>query len=491
MKSRSRHPQTIGRVSIEFVLCARADEVLHLEGDSFKIGTGAKCEIRFDAEKDAGVADLHCTLTFEKRNWFLTPASGECVWLNDKEVRKRTRVTNNCMVFLGSPMGPGMRIFGQSETVVSRRTLAMLLQRGGRQGRMVEAAASRVAEEMGKKKKGMRRALFRVKKRESRKMRVVVGVLIGVFLLAGMTIGYQALKLRSLKTLAESIFYSMKALEVEIAKTELEGIRSGSARAQLVTLSEDYDRYLDDLKVGINLRSYEDRLILRMARTFGECELNMPEDFANTVKSFIRKWQSSPRLETSIARSISMGYVDPIVQSLLAEHLPPQFFYIALQESDFDVYRCGPRTRFGIAKGMWQFIPSTAIQYGLRIGPLAQVPVPDPRDERHDFTKSTRAAVRYLKWIYSTEAQASGLLVLASYNYGDTRIRQLIREMEESPRSRNFWNLMQQVRLPKQTYDYVFYIFSASVIGEDPRHFGFDFDNPLSDAIVRATENML
>jgi hypothetical protein len=34
-------------------------------------------------------------------------------------------------------------------------------------------------------------------------------------------------------------------------------------------------------------------------------------------------------------------------------------------------------------------------------------------------------------------------------------------------------------RIPDQTYDYVFYIVSAAVIGENRRLFGFDFDNPL------------
>jgi hypothetical protein len=37
------------------------------------------------------------------------------------------------------------------------------------------------------------------------------------------------------------------------------------------------------------------------------------------------------------------------------------------------------------------------------------------------------------------------------------------------------------VQIPKETYDYVFYILSAAVIGENPRLFGFDFENPLAD----------
>ena len=40
--------------------------------------------------------------------------------------------------------------------------------------------------------------------------------------------------------------------------------------------------------------------------------------------------------------------------------------------------------------------------------------------------------------------------------------------------------LLNKERIPKQTYDYVFYIVSAAVIGENPRLFGFDFENPLA-----------
>jgi membrane-bound lytic murein transglycosylase D len=35
-------------------------------------------------------------------------------------------------------------------------------------------------------------------------------------------------------------------------------------------------------------------------------------------------------------------------------------------------------------------------------------------------------------------------------------------------------------QIPQETYDYVFSIVSAAVIGENPRLFGFDFDNPLA-----------
>jgi hypothetical protein len=50
--------------------------------------------------------------------------------------------------------------------------------------------------------------------------------------------------------------------------------------------------------------------------------------------------------------------------------------------------------------------------------------------------------------------------------------------MPGNPRERNFWRLLATAKIPRETYDYVFYIFSAAVICEDPRLFGFDFDCP-------------
>jgi hypothetical protein len=133
---------------------------------------------------------------------------------------------------------------------------------------------------------------------------------------------------------------------------------------------------------------------------------------------------------------------------------------------------------------MWQFIPSTARQFGLRTGPLSAFSRLDPLDQRHNVDLASAAAAKYLRSIYRGEAQASGLLVLASYNWGDNAVRALIRALPENPRERNFWKFLEayRKRIPKETYDYVFLIFSAAVIGENPPLFGFSFPKPLRDA---------
>ena len=133
---------------------------------------------------------------------------------------------------------------------------------------------------------------------------------------------------------------------------------------------------------------------------------------------------------------------------------------------------------------MSQFIPSTARRYGLRTGPLVELPIHDPKDDRFKPELAARAAARYLRDIYSKEAQGSGLLVMASYNWGPNNVRRRIRAMPNNPRERNFWALLKEHDIPTETYDYVLYIFSAIVTGENQALFGFDFDNALQDVEV-------
>ena len=54
-------------------------------------------------------------------------------------------------------------------------------------------------------------------------------------------------------------------------------------------------------------------------------------------------------------------------------------------------------------------------------------------------------------------------------------------ELAENPEARNYWRFCTEYadRMPDKTKDYVLKIFAAAVIGEDPRLFGFDFDNPI------------
>ncbi|MFA5985315.1 MAG: transglycosylase SLT domain-containing protein [Methylococcaceae bacterium] len=348
----------------------------------------------------------------------------------------------------------------------------------------------------------------------------IIALLTLFFCLAIALAIYQHIALNNTQTLAIDLFYDMKALEVSIAQTDVkledsakaleivlntineeklhiaqaqiqaerekilaERQRMSQERKRLAAMKEKYQQYLAEAR-ALKFRfpstaAYEDDLILKVARELGESELELPDDFLQEVKKYIQYWQASPRIPQTLNNIRQNQHLSLVLSALGNAGLPPYFMYLPLQESGYDDLAIGPKTRFGIAKGAWQLLPATAQQYGLATGPLTETSEYDSQDQRFDFALATTAATRYLKYIYSTEAQASGLLVMSSYNYGDTRVKNLIKQMPDNPREKNFWKFIQRYELPKQTHDYVFYIFAAAVIGEDPEHFGFNFLPPL------------
>ena len=230
-----------------------------------------------------------------------------------------------------------------------------------------------------------------------------------------------------------------------------------------------------------------ERVILRVTRLFGECDVLASPEYIREVGRYIQIWKSTGRFVAGVKRAQELGYTQTIAEAFIERDLPPQFFYLALQESDFEPYVSGKWTRFGFAKGMWQFIPATAREYGLRTGPLEGSPAHDPDDERQNWQKATVAAAKYIQHLYSKKTQASGLLVMASYNWGERRVIPLIDSLAPNPSERNFWQLVERykARIPPETYNYVFSIVSAAVIGEDPGLFGFAITNPLAPYVGR------
>ena len=75
---------------------------------------------------------------------------------------------------------------------------------------------------------------------------------------------------------------------------------------------------------------------------------------------------------------------------------------------------------------------------GCAIGPLVGLRRPDPGDDRDQYRKATQAAARYLKDLYTTDAQASGLLVMACYNWGEDQVLPLVRSMPANPQGAKF-----------------------------------------------------
>ena len=353
----------------------------------------------------------------------------------------------------------------------------------------------------------IQRAQTQETERQHSRYRLLVGAAVLVSVIALAYAGYQEVRVRSLLANAEEIFYELRSVEVDLAQREIAIAQQIEARPELAdSLTVDlersratrrriaarYDKYVSDAGFYDGLSSEEEELIYRTARAFGESELTIPPAFVDEVKVQIRYWTRGRRFVEGVRRAQVEGHDVAAVRALQRHGMPTEFFYLALQESDFKTDAVGPWTRYGHAKGAWQFIPETGKRYGLTPGPLVDTKKYDPLDERHDFDQAADAAARYMRDIYVHLAQASGLLVCASYNWGEGRVRKNMRQIERelsgidnSPEARTYWKFLTTYRdrMPSETKDYVMKIFAAAVIGQNPRAFGIDLDPPIATAL--------
>jgi membrane-bound lytic murein transglycosylase D len=131
-------------------------------------------------------------------------------------------------------------------------------------------------------------------------------------------------------------------------------------------------------------------------------------------------------------------YLYTIVEEVERNDLPGELALLPIVESAFEPRARSPKE----AAGLWQFIPSTGAQYGLKQNQWV--------DLRYDVHASTRAAVRYLKEL-NAEFGGDWLLALAAYNAGKGRVMQEILKNRLLFRPTDFWHL----DLPEETKAYV------------------------------------
>lgn len=189
------------------------------------------------------------------------------------------------------------------------------------------------------------------------------------------------------------------------------------------------------------------------------------------VRHYLKHYSSTAKnqFETVLART---GKFMPMISRVLIEEgLPEELAYLAVVESELLV---DARSQVG-AVGLWQFIPATARQYGLRIDQWV--------DERRDPIKSTRAAAAYLKELHSYYGR--WFLVTAAYNAGPGIINKAL----QSSRAKDFWGIKGKNQLREETRNFVPKFIATALIATDPKKYGFtniSYQEPLEFEEVEA-----
>ncbi len=183
-------------------------------------------------------------------------------------------------------------------------------------------------------------------------------------------------------------------------------------------------------------------------------------DFAfkpNTlVQSFINYYTGRGRatMETGLRRS---GRFMTMARKIFKEEgVPQDIAWLGQVESAWS-----PVARsWAAAVGLWQFIPGTGAQYGLRQNFYV--------DERSSFEKATRASARYLKWL-AQRYDGNWELAMAAYNSGEGRIDGAIARSGYA----DFWEIYSRGLIPMETRNYVPNILATIIIAKNPEKYGF------------------
>lgn len=177
-----------------------------------------------------------------------------------------------------------------------------------------------------------------------------------------------------------------------------------------------------------------------------------------------RQWLLGNREFLTRASVRAAPYLYFIVSSLEQRGMPAELALLPMIESAYNPTAVSVRK----AAGLWQFMPATGKDMGLR--------QTDAYDARRDVLASTSAALGYLERLHQ-QFGGDWLLALAAYNSGEGTVSRAIEANRLRGLPTDYWNL----RLPRETTDYVPRLLALSELTKDPTAYGVNLE-PVADS---------
>ena len=142
----------------------------------------------------------------------------------------------------------------------------------------------------------------------------------------------------------------------------------------------------------------------------------------------------------------------PTIKDIIAkENIPSEFLYLAMAESNFSTKAYSKKR----ATGMWQFMKYTGKIYGLKIDRYV--------DERKDLIKATKAASKYIKYLYKRFGK--WYLAALAYNCGEGRLIKAIKKAKTDDLKTLL--IAKKKYLPKESRYYIRKILALSLLSHD------------------------
>ena len=172
------------------------------------------------------------------------------------------------------------------------------------------------------------------------------------------------------------------------------------------------------------------------------------------IQQYINYYQGRGRSTMEAGLRRSGRFMKIARDTFRREGVPEDITWLGQVESAWS-----PKARsWAAASGLWQFVPSSGAQYGLK--QTAWV------DERNGIEKPTAASAHYLKDL-ARRYNGDWLLAMAAYNTGALNVDRAISRAGEA----NYWKIYPYIA--QETRNYVPNILAVIMIAKNPEKYGF------------------
>ena len=178
--------------------------------------------------------------------------------------------------------------------------------------------------------------------------------------------------------------------------------------------------------------------------------------WAKKVVKKYERWYSEHPVYTYRMFERTKRYIYYVVQEVKKRNMPMEIALLPIIESAYN-----PIARSNMkAVGLWQFIPSTGKNYGLKQNWW--------KDERSNVILSTNASLNYLEKLY--KQFGTWELALAGYNAGEGKVAREIKKNKRRKRPTDYYT----ISLPRETDEYVSKLSAMKHIIQNPSKFNVD-----------------
>lgn len=164
-------------------------------------------------------------------------------------------------------------------------------------------------------------------------------------------------------------------------------------------------------------------------------------------------------------------YMYWIVEQIKQRKMPMELVLLPIVESAFDPQA----TSSANAAGLWQIIPGTGRNYGLKQNQWY--------DGRRDVVASTTAALDMMQRL-NNMFDGDWLLTVAAYNSGEGRVMKAVKANKAKGKSTSFWALA----LPRETSIYVPKMLALSDILKNSKKYGVNLPKPNESRALARVE---